>query len=145
MIVPASKDKNGFVDIASAKDINAGTSLIAASSSPIEFKPKKIKPKPRIIYPVLLIFCFLPKQIIIAPTNTKYKTKLSISKEINNDVTVVPILAPITIPAACSKFIRPARTRPIVIAVEAELDCITIVIAIPINNALNGLVVYLSI
>ena len=49
MIVPASSDKNGFLDIASAKDINAGTSLIAASSSPIEFKPKKIKPKPRMI------------------------------------------------------------------------------------------------
>ena len=67
------------------------------------------------------------------------------SSEIRKDVMVVPILAPNTIPAACSNDISPALTIPMVMAVEALEDCIITVITTPIRKALNGLDVNLSI
>ena len=63
-----------------------------------------------------------------------YMAYLSTERPIRNEVTVVPMLAPRTMPAACDRFIRPARTRPIVMAMDAELDCMIIVMMIPITE-----------
>ena len=82
--------------------------------------------------------------MIMPPMNTKYIANCSTFKPIRNAVIVVPMLAPTTTPAACSSFISPARTRPMVIAVAAEEDCTTMVTTMPTSTAINGLDVYLS-
>ena len=86
----------------------------------------------------------MEKHRSIPPAKTIYIAYVSIERPIRKDVTVVPMLAPMTIPAACDRFIRPALTRPIVMAIDAELDCMMIVRTIPISTALMVVDVYLS-
>ena len=57
---------------------------------------------------------------------------------------VVPILAPNMIPTVCSKRISPALTKPMVMAVVAEDDCITTVTANPMSKPIQALLVYRS-
>ncbi len=62
-----------------------------------------------------------------------------------NAVTVVPTLAPMDIPIACSSDINPARTKEIEITVAAVDDCIIAVITVPTKIADIKLPVYFSI
>ena len=71
--------------------------------------------------PISLLFLPLTNITIIAPTKTKIGAILSNLKATNCAVTVVPIFAPIIIPAACAKFINPALTNPTTITVVALL------------------------
>ena len=51
------------------------------------------------------------------------------------DVIVVPILAPMIIPTACSSFIIPELTKPTTMTVVADDDWITAVTPAPSNTA----------
>ena len=54
-------------------------------------------------------------------------------------VSVVPIFEPIMIPTVCASAIIPEFTNPTNITVNAEEDCIAIVITAPNINPFNGL------
>ncbi len=58
-------------------------------------------------------------------------------KDTKNAVTVVPMFAPIMIPTAWFKFIKPALTKPTTITVVALLLCITPVTKVPTNTPIN--------
>ena len=57
-------------------------------------------------------------------------------KESSQEVTVVPIFAPIIIPTACESCMMPEFTKPTTITVVAEDDWITAVTAAPSNTAM---------
>ena len=71
--------------------------------------------------PTSLLFFPFANITIIAPTKTKTGAIVSNLNATNCAVIVVPILAPIIIPAACAKFINPALTNPTTITVVALL------------------------
>ena len=60
------------------------------------------------------------------------------------EVTVVPMLAPMMIPTACFRLIIPELTNPTTITVVAEEDWITPVTTAPMSTAFNGLLVSFS-
>ena len=73
------------------------------------------------------------------------KFELSIPVRLNSqDVTVVPILAPIIMPIACESFIMPEFTNPTTITVVADDDWMTAVTPAPSSTALIGFDVRLS-
>ena len=59
-------------------------------------------------------------------------------KEATRHVIVVPILAPMIIGTALDTVNVPAATKPTVIEVVTELDCIIAVANIPINRPVKG-------
>ena len=97
---------------------NVVNGFIAALIVPI---PTNKIPKPNIILPISLLFLPFTNITIIAPTKTKTGAISSNLNATNCAVIVVPILAPIIIPAACAKFINPALTNPTTITVVALL------------------------
>ena len=62
----------------------------------------------------------------------------------SQDVTVVPMLAPIIMPTACPSFMIPEFTNPTTVTVVAEDDRITAVTPAPSRTALIGLLVNFS-
>ena len=73
------------------------------------------------------------------------KLSLSIPVRLSiQEVTVVPIFAPMMTPTACSNFIIPELTNPTTITVVAEDDWITAVTPHPRSTALMGLEVSFS-
>ena len=85
----------------------------------------------------------LPKSWSIAPTPIIGKAKAVIEnfnpkKATIQPVLVVPMLAPIIIPIACTKLNTPALTNPIVAKVVAVDDCTIMVKLMPKNIALMG-------
>ncbi len=93
---------------------------------------------------MLLIFLFLKKNNINAPTARIGSEYAPTSKPIMNAVIVVPILAPIITPIACRSVINPALTKLTVITVVPELLWIRTVTRIPARTPISGLVVNLS-
>ena len=102
-------------------------------------------PTPKSIRPILFTERFLVKKIQTAPINKIGRAYSPSLNPIIKEVTVVPILAPMTIPIACRNVNRPALTIPTVITVTPELDWISAVITIPTKIPKMGLLVYLSI
>ena len=126
MLVKAGEDASGF---------------IAPLIIPI---PVNNIPKPNIIFPISLLFFALANITNAAPTNTNNGAIWSNLNATNWAVIVVPILAPIIIPAACAKLISPALTKPTTITVVALLLWITIVTIAPIATPIRRLLVTFS-
>ena len=73
------------------------------------------------------------------------KFELSIPVRLKSqDVTVVPMFAPMMIPIAWESFMIPEFTKPTTITVVADEDWITAVTPAPSSTALNGFDVRLS-
>lgn len=61
--------------------------------------------------------------------------------DINQDFKVVPMFAPKMRGSDCRRLSKPAFTKPVIITVDAEDDCIAAVIIIPEVSPRNELVV----
>ena len=133
---PASIPKNGLFKLDSMS-INIAESFSGCTASFIRFIPKKSIPKPIMTCDISLIFFFFATKCTNTPMPIKIGAIVSILKDTNSAVTVVPMLAPIIIPIACCKFISPAFTKPTVITVVALLLCIIIVTIVPTINPIN--------
>ena len=77
-----------------------GDSLSTDIESDIEVRPRNKTPKPSSTSPIRCIFVFLQNITIITPAMTIAGAKAERLNEINWEVTVVPIFAPIITPAA---------------------------------------------
>ena len=101
--------------------------------------PMNRTPNPRITIPMFCIFCLLQNIYITTPAITNSGASAERLKEINWEVTVVPMFAPMMIPIACDSFMMPEFTKPTTMTVVAEDDWITAVTPAPSNTALNGI------
>jgi len=94
--------------------------------------------------PQCLTFSFLVSIIIPKPTAIMSKAYFVTLNATICAVMVVPILAPIITPIACSRFIRPAVTKPTTITVVTDDDCTTAVTPAPVSTPLKRLPVSFS-
>ena len=136
---------------------NCGTSASGATDELMASIPYIRSANPIIIFPGFLRLSFfknikntIPITASIGENEEGFNNLinmllLSIPVRLNiHDVIVVPILAPIITPTACSSFIMPELTKPTTITVVAEDDCITAVTPAPKSTALTGLEVSFS-
>ena len=99
-------------------------------SNPIKSKAKPIKNSAQNRqFPFLINIIGRATAIIGKAIATIFILKPSV--DTSHAVMVVPILAPIIIPADCNKLNRPALTKLTVITVVAEEDCTSAVIMKP--------------
>ena len=104
----------------------------------MKLRPTKRTPKPTRISLTSFTFSLFANSIIKAPIPINRGAKNSgLSMEphslmdTSHAVIVVPILAPMITPTACTSVIRPAFTKPTTITVVAELLCIIAVTPAP--------------
>ena len=106
-------------------------------------KPMKKRQKPMMISPMSLVFCaFLPRSR--KPTRKSGKAKSAMLKEKPNtamiqEVTVVPMFAPMITPMACPSTSSPALTKLTTRMVVAVEDWMAAVTPIPVMICLKGL------
>ena len=121
------------------------------------FMPNIRMENPSKILPAFFFFSVLPAIRRTMPAIARTGEKVSGLKSVrmvcpssiparlkSHDVIVVPILAPIIMPTACSNCISPELTKPTTITVVAEEDCITAVIQAPSRTPFKGLFVILA-
>ncbi len=101
-------------------------------------------PKKRKILPVLLHRSLFDIKIKKRPKPSAIGEYLPTSMAIIWLLMVVPILAPITMPIACLKFIIPELTNMIVMIITAEDESRIAVIMVPVTIAVNRLPVNLT-
>ena len=80
--------------------MTVGESFMPDMAPDMVLSPMNKIPKPIMISPNFVIFCFLQNMTTITPSNKITGAIFSNLKETNNDVTVVPIFAPKITPAA---------------------------------------------
>ena len=136
--------------------VNSGTSASGSTAPLIVSIPNINTAKPTMISPMSFFFSFpdiykmTPMIARIGENDDGFnmrrkKFELSIPVRLNSqDVTVVPILAPIIMPIACESFIMPEFTNPTTITVVADDDWMTAVTPAPSSTALIGFDVRLS-
>ena len=115
-------------------------------------KPIRIEPILFVLSRFALIIIIIPIKAIIGEKDSgfnslKKKLELSIPESDKiQAVSVVPTFEPMITPMVCPSSIIPEFTKPTSITVNADDDCIAIVIPAPSANDLNGLeVIALSI
>lgn len=141
--VPIRRPNQGELFNSSKNERNQGSLAIEDRFSSISQRPKNKEPKAKHKLPMFAHFFFVAKRRIIEPTN-KTKGKYSTNGiETIKEVTVVPTFAPIIIALACTKFITPARTSPIVKALVPLDDWMIAVKDAPNKNPKNGLLLNL--
>lgn len=131
---PASIPKSGLENLVRTP-VNSGTLARGFTALLIVSMPIIRMAKPSKIIAALWILSFLETINIPTPmmaiTGAKEVGFKSCTKKLEllmpaveriQDVTVVPMLAPIMIPTACSSFIMPEFTKPTTITVVAEED-----------------------
>ena len=137
--------------------VNSGTSARGFTASLMVSIPNIRMAKPIIMVPRFFFFSFFVNMMKIMPISARTGEKddgfnsctkkfpLSIPVRLKSqDVTVVPMLAPMMMPTAWVSFIIPEFTKPTTITVVAEDDWITAVTPAPRSTALMGLDVSFS-
>ncbi len=124
--------------------MNISESLKGYMASLMRLIPSIMIPNPRMIEDTSLLFFALEKSMRIDPVKSRTGTSASTFIDTRNAVTVVPILAPMMIPVACTRFRSPEFTKPTTITVVAELDWMSAVTSAPIPTAFKGLAVTFS-
>ena len=137
--------------------VNSGTSA-SGSTAPLIISIPNIRiANPSMIAPISCFFSLFTNMIRMTPISASIgekevgfnscikKLSLSIPVRLSiQEVTVVPIFAPMMTPTACTNFIIPELTNPTTITVVAEDDWITAVTPHPRSTALMGLEVSFS-
>ena len=153
---PARTPSNGLENL-SNRFVNSGTSASGFTAELIMSMPYIRMAKPMKIVPTSFFFESLINRINMTPMIARIgenevglnirMIKLSLWIPVRlkiQDVTVVPIFAPMITPTAWDSFIIPEFTKPTTITVVADDDCITAVTPAPSNTALIGLDVRFS-
>ena len=153
---PASTPNTGFWNLIS-RLVNSGTSASGETAALMESMPNIRIAKPTRMVAAFFNLSLWENSKIPTPTIARIGEKeLGLSIRIQKaslsmpvrlkiqEVTVVPILAPMMMPTACFRLIMPELTKPTTITVVAEEDWITPVTTAPINTALIGLLVSFS-
>ena len=152
---PANTPNTGLLNIVRIL-VNSGTSASGFTASLMVSIPNIRMAKPSRISP-MSFFLSLPDMYMMIPISARIgekaegfnilirKFELSIPVRLKSqDVTVVPMFAPIMIPIAWESFMIPEFTKPTTITVVADEDWITAVTPAPSSTALNGFDVRLS-
>jgi len=134
-------DKNPLSVKFCKKDKISGLALMSGTESFKNINPRKSNPKPTSISPKSLRF-FIFDKIKGRPTPTMGRAMAVILNlkpitETIQVVTVVPILAPIITPIACTSESKEALTKLTTMTVVAEDDCIKEVVKNPVKIATN--------
>ena len=146
-IVPKARNNNTepkpCADQVLTNSNTSGVCLRSGTDSFMNESPRNKRLKPTISSPMFLRWFFFelekrkPNSI-----NGMARIEISALKPKNatiQAVMVVPILAPIITPMACTKVRSPALTKLTTITVVADEDWITAVIPTPVNTPFNGL------
>ncbi len=135
---------------------NSGISFKGLTAALIVFIPNIKMENPNKMPPVDFFRSDLPDinrmTPVIARTGEKVSGFNSIKKKLSlssperlrsQEVMVVPILAPMMMPTACSSRISPELTKPTTMTVVAEEDCMRAVVPAPSSTPFMGLSVIL--
>ena len=155
-IAPARIPATGLENLRRSP-VNSGTSASGFTAPLIDSMPNINTANPRRIVPISFLRELLVKVRRIIPTIASTGEKdlgfkrlikkllLSIPVRLKSqEVTVVPIFAPIMMPTACVSFIIPEFTKPTTITVVADEDWITAVTHNPRSTAFHLLEVRFS-
>ena len=153
---PATTPSRGFENFTSIP-VNSGTSASGSTAPLMALIPYIRIANPTKMVPTSFFFWLFVNMIRITPTRARIgendvglksriiKLSLWIPVRLKiQDVTVVPIFAPMIIPTTWESFMIPEFTKPTTITVVADEDWITAVTPIPRRTALIGLDVRVS-
>jgi len=139
---PARIPRNGFLLKVKRKFLKDSLYLSGSSAVFIMVIPRNKSPSPIMVIPIFFVLLLLARKYIKVPIIIIGNASISI---ILNDticaVIVVPMFAPIIIPIACLKVMRPAFTNPTVITDVALLLWIIMVVNSPTRTEDQGLLV----
>ena len=143
-MAPAAMPISGFCPSRTKRLQKASFSFSGATAVDMVVIPTNSRPKPKMIFAISLVWNRLPIMVITVPTIMAMGASITGLRnfahsvlDTSQPVMVVPILAPIITPMACSKFMMPALTKPTTMTVVADELWMTAVMPAPSRTPKN--------